>query len=159
MQIAIMENFNVVTRIPQPPLADGQVWRMAELNLQVGMVGKLLVHYKLAKPNAVRIPNLVGSISTVEKYLKKNKAVLEAPAVPATNGCEIFAGQGSRPTNGKSRRSAKKRNNLVECQPPTGPHRTYARPDPPLGEREDCLGIFLHIFDFLYLNPMPTAAQ
>ncbi len=54
---------------------------MAELNLQVGMVGKLLVHYKLAKPNAVRIPNLVGSISTVEKYLKKNKAVLEAPQV------------------------------------------------------------------------------
>ncbi len=52
---------------------------MSELNLQVGMVGKLLVHYKLAKPNAVRIPNLVGSIATVEKYLKKNKAVLEAP--------------------------------------------------------------------------------
>jgi len=55
---------------------------MPELNLQVGMVGKLLVHYKLAKPNAVRIPNLVGSIATVEKYLKKNKAVLADPPAP-----------------------------------------------------------------------------
>jgi hypothetical protein len=62
-------------------LADGQIWQMAELNLQVGMVGKLLVHYKLAKPNAVRVPNLVGSIATIQKFLKKNKAVL-AVAIP-----------------------------------------------------------------------------
>ena len=97
-----MANSNTVTRIPQQPLADGQVWRMAELNLQVGMVGKLLVHYKLAKPNAVRIPNLVGSISTVEKYLKKNKAVLEAPAAPKSNGAKSAV-------NGKSPAAAKKR--------------------------------------------------
>jgi hypothetical protein len=63
-------------------LADGQVWQMTELNLQVGMVGKLLVHYKLAKPNAVRVPNLVGSIATIQKFLKKNKAVLVG-AIPA----------------------------------------------------------------------------
>jgi hypothetical protein len=49
---------------------------MAELILQVESVGKLLVHYKLAKPNAVRIPNSVGAISTITKYLKRNKAVL-----------------------------------------------------------------------------------
>lgn len=61
---------------------------MSELNLQVGMVGKLLVHYKLAKPNAVRIPNLVGSIATVEKYLKKNKAVLEAPQEKPVKGAK-----------------------------------------------------------------------
>jgi hypothetical protein len=58
------------------PLEPGQVWRMAKLNLQVGMVGKLLVHYKLAKPDAVRIPNSVSAKATVEKFLKKNKAVL-----------------------------------------------------------------------------------
>jgi hypothetical protein len=58
------------------PLETGQVWRMAELNLQVGLVGKLLVHYKLAAPNAVRIANSVSGRATVEKYLKKNKAVL-----------------------------------------------------------------------------------
>ncbi len=58
------------------PLADGQVWRMAELNLKVESVGKLLVHYKLAKPDAVRMPNLVNGITTIQKYLRKNKAVL-----------------------------------------------------------------------------------
>ena len=58
------------------PLETGQVWRMAELNLHVGLVGKLLVHYKLAKPDAVRSSNSCSSKATVEKYLKKNKAVL-----------------------------------------------------------------------------------
>ena len=58
------------------PLEEGQVWRMAEMNLQVGMIGKLLVHYKLAKPNAVRIPNACSPKTSVEEYLKKNKAVL-----------------------------------------------------------------------------------
>ena len=65
-----------VRRVRTRPLADGQVWRMAELNLKVESVGKLLVHYKLAKPNAIRMPNLVNSIVTIQKYLKKNRAVL-----------------------------------------------------------------------------------
>jgi hypothetical protein len=65
-----------VRRIRQQPLETGQVWRMAEANLQVGMIGKLLVHYKLGKPNAVRVANSCGGIKTIEKYLKANKAVL-----------------------------------------------------------------------------------
>jgi hypothetical protein len=71
-----MKKAKPVRRVRPQPLETGQVWRMAELNLQVGLVGKLLVHYKLAKPNAVRIPNQVGGKSTIEKFLKKNKAVL-----------------------------------------------------------------------------------
>jgi len=63
-------------RARQQPLAAGQLWRMAEANLQVGMVGKLLVHYKLGKPNAVRVANSCNGIKTIEKYLKANKAVL-----------------------------------------------------------------------------------
>ena len=63
-------------RVRSQPLADGQLWRMAGANLQVGMVGKLLVHYKLGKPNAIRIPNSCNAIKTIEKYLKANKAVL-----------------------------------------------------------------------------------
>jgi hypothetical protein len=62
--------------IPLQPLETGQIWRMAEMNLQIGMIGKLLVHYKLAKPNAVRIPNSCSGKAAVENYLKKNKAVL-----------------------------------------------------------------------------------
>ncbi len=58
------------------PLETGQLWRVADMNLRVGLIGKVLVHYKLAKPNAVRIPNSVSGKTTVEEYLKKNKAVL-----------------------------------------------------------------------------------
>jgi hypothetical protein len=68
---------NKPTRRPRPqPLEAGQVWRMTEANLQVGMVGKLLVHYKLGKPNAIRTANSCSGIKTIEKYLKTNKAVL-----------------------------------------------------------------------------------
>ncbi len=63
-------------RLPLPPLADGQVWRMAEAILQVTMVGKLLVHYKLGKPSAIRVANSINNIKTIEEYLKANKAVL-----------------------------------------------------------------------------------
>jgi hypothetical protein len=68
---------NKPIRRPRPqPLETGQVWRMAEANLQVGMIGKLLVHYKLGRPNAVRVANSCSGIKTIEKYLKTNKAVL-----------------------------------------------------------------------------------
>jgi hypothetical protein len=57
-------------------LAAGQLWRMAGADLRVGMVGKLLVHYKLGKPDVVRVPNSINLIKTVEKYLKAKKAAL-----------------------------------------------------------------------------------
>ena len=63
-------------RVSLQPLETGQVWQVAGLNFNVGLIGKWLVHYKLSKPNAVRIPNSVGGRTTIEKYLKKNKAVL-----------------------------------------------------------------------------------
>jgi hypothetical protein len=61
---------------PQPPLQTGQIWRMAGSRLQIGLVGKLLVHYKLGKPDAIRVPNQVGSKNAVEGYLKEHNAVL-----------------------------------------------------------------------------------
>ncbi len=64
---------------PRPrlePLADGQRWQMADAVLQVTQMGKLLVHYKLGKPDAVRVSNSIGSKVSIEKFLKKNKAVL-----------------------------------------------------------------------------------
>jgi hypothetical protein len=73
---AVMPKAKFKPRLKMPPLETGQVWRMAELNLQVGVVGKLLIHYKLGKPDAVRIQNSCSPIGSVEKYLKKNKAVL-----------------------------------------------------------------------------------
>ena len=47
-------------------------------------MGKLLVHYKLAKHNAVRVPNSIGSIVSIEKFLKKNKlSSFRKPRPPA----------------------------------------------------------------------------
>ena len=66
------------------PLATGQIWRVGSQNLQVGLIGKLLVHYKLAAPDAVRVSNSVGGRAAVEKYLKTNRAVLLKTVDPGT---------------------------------------------------------------------------
>ncbi len=71
------------------PLETGQVWRMPGLNLQVGLVGKLLVHYKLAAPNAVRIANSVGGRAAVEKYLKRTR--------PSSPGSKYFRPKKKQP--------------------------------------------------------------
>ena len=66
----------MVRRIRRQPLAAGQVWRMPDAHLCVQAVGKLLVHYKLGKPNAKQVSTSCNGIKTIEKYLKTNKAVL-----------------------------------------------------------------------------------
>ena len=71
-----MTTKNMAPPRPAQYLADGQVWRMSKNMLQVTMVGKLLVHYKLGKPDAPRISNSINSIVAIEKYLKEHKAVL-----------------------------------------------------------------------------------
>jgi len=58
------------------PLESGQIWRMGESNLQVELVGKMLVHYKLVKHEAKRSPTHISGKELVEKYLEKNEAVL-----------------------------------------------------------------------------------
>ncbi|HEY1663647.1 MAG TPA: hypothetical protein VGI03_14610 [Verrucomicrobiae bacterium] len=58
------------------PLENGQLWRVGKGNLEVTLVGKLLVHYKFGKPDAIRVPTTVNSIRAVEKFLKTSKAVL-----------------------------------------------------------------------------------
>ena len=37
---------------------------------------RLMVNYKLGKPDAARIHTSIGGVKTVEKYLKANRAVL-----------------------------------------------------------------------------------
>ncbi len=58
------------------PLEKGQVWRMADANLHVTDVGKLLVHYKLIKGDTKRATTYLSAIRVIGKYLKKNKAIL-----------------------------------------------------------------------------------
>ena len=67
---------NQKSRIPPKPLETGQVWRMEDSHLDIDLVGRYLVHYKLIKQEAKRTPMSLSSIKDVEKYLKDNKAVL-----------------------------------------------------------------------------------
>jgi hypothetical protein len=67
---------NQKSRISLKPLETGQVWRMKDSHLDIGLVGKHLVHYKLIKQVAKRTPMSLSSIKDVVKYLKHNKAVL-----------------------------------------------------------------------------------
>jgi hypothetical protein len=76
MAALAMKKIKSARRIQQQPLAAGQLWRMPGANLQVVMVGKLLVHYKLGKLDAVRVPHSCNCIKTIEKYLKSKKAML-----------------------------------------------------------------------------------
>jgi hypothetical protein len=71
-----MKKANSTPPAAQQPLAAGQLWRMAETNLQVKSVGKLLAHYKLGKHDAVRVPISCEPIKTIEKYLRSKGAVL-----------------------------------------------------------------------------------
>ncbi len=66
----------MVRRTRRQPLAAGQVWRMSDAHLCVQSVGKLLVHYRLGKPNAIRVSTSCNGIKAIEKFLKTNKAVL-----------------------------------------------------------------------------------
>jgi hypothetical protein len=58
------------------PLQNGQVWQIADSNLRVEIVGKLLVHYKLGKADAKRTATSVSAKKELEKYLAANKAIL-----------------------------------------------------------------------------------
>lgn len=49
---------------------------MAKAKLQIQLVGNVLVHYKLGKPDAVRVPNSIAAKTAIEKFLKEHKAVL-----------------------------------------------------------------------------------
>ena len=67
---------NQKSRIPLKLLETGQVWRMEDSHLDIDLVGKYLVHYKLIKQEVKRTPMSLSSIKDVEKYLKDNKALL-----------------------------------------------------------------------------------
>ena len=67
---------NQKSRVPAKALEAGQVWRMVGSQLEVGLVGKHLVHYKLIKGETKRTPTSLSNKKAVETYLRENKAVL-----------------------------------------------------------------------------------
>ena len=67
-------------RLPVQPLQSGQIWKVDnDSNLHIEIVGKRLVHYKLFRGQTKRAPISLSAKEVLEKYLKKNKAVLLQP--------------------------------------------------------------------------------
>ena len=63
--------------IPLEPFQLGQIWQLEGSSVQIGLVGKKLVHYKQFKgKKPVRVPTSLAGIGELEKYLRRNKAIL-----------------------------------------------------------------------------------
>jgi len=72
----ILPDMNQKSRTRDKELQSGQIWRMPGSQLEVGLVGKHLVHYKLIKGDTKRTPTSLSAKKVVETYLRQNKAVL-----------------------------------------------------------------------------------
>jgi len=64
------------SRAPLPPFATGQIWQLENSRLQIGTIGKTLVHYKHFRGTTVRSPVSLTGKATLEKFLIENDAVL-----------------------------------------------------------------------------------
>lgn len=62
--------------VPLPDFRTGQVWRLSDSNLQIGQIGKTLVHYKHYRGVAQRAPISLAVKGDLEKFLIKHEAVL-----------------------------------------------------------------------------------
>jgi hypothetical protein len=71
-----MKNSKRKNPLKAKPLANGQVWHMAESDLHIKDVGRLLVQYKLFRGAAKEPPTVMSAMRAVEGYLTQNKAVL-----------------------------------------------------------------------------------
>jgi hypothetical protein len=61
---------------PLAAFETGQVWKLLNSNLHIGMIGKRLVHYKHFKLAAKRAPISLCTKVALEHYLMENGAVL-----------------------------------------------------------------------------------
>ena len=66
------------------PLAKGQVWKTQAANIQIMLVGKRLIHYKITNQLGMRrVSTQISGIEAMENYLQANKARLVGG--PSTN--------------------------------------------------------------------------
>ena len=63
---------------------------MEDSNLQIGLVGKTLVHYKLFKGQIKRSPVSISNKDALERFLQEHQAVL-AQAQPELSGSRAEA--------------------------------------------------------------------
>ena len=64
------------TRTLIAPFETGQIWQMDDANLEIGLVGKRLVHYKHYKAKAKRPPTQLSGKAALERFLQSQRAVL-----------------------------------------------------------------------------------
>lgn len=74
-----LKNIKSAARPPLPPFATGQIWQMQNSRLQIGTIGKTLVHYKHFRGTTVRSPVSLTGRASLEKFLIENNAVLIDP--------------------------------------------------------------------------------
>jgi hypothetical protein len=90
--------------VPCVAFETGQVWQLADSKLEIGLVGKTLVHYKHYKGLALRPPTQLSSKISLEKFLSTHEATLlaKAPQLAA-----VGKGRGIRPAVAKAAKPAK----------------------------------------------------
>jgi hypothetical protein len=74
-----LKNLKQDSRPALAPFVTGQVWQMQNSRLQIGMIGKTLVHYKHFRGNTARSPVSLTGRAALEKFLRENDAVLVKP--------------------------------------------------------------------------------
>jgi hypothetical protein len=66
-------------RVLLQPFQSGQVWQMEDSSLEIGLIGKTLVHYKHYRGQMKRSPVSLLNKNALERYLRDNEAVLVQP--------------------------------------------------------------------------------
>lgn len=62
------------------PFETGQIWQMEDSHLEIGIIGKTLVHFKHYKGQVKRSPVSLLNKDALVKYLLANRAVLRDAA-------------------------------------------------------------------------------
>ena len=71
-----MKNKPRKARVLLQPLECGQVWQLPDSRLEIGLVGKTLVHYKHFKGDMKRSPGALLNKEAMQRFLRDNHAVL-----------------------------------------------------------------------------------
>ncbi len=58
------------------PFQTGQIWELKGLTIEIGVVGKLLVHYRLSRGTGQRGSSGLVTKTELGRYLKRNDAIL-----------------------------------------------------------------------------------
>ena len=63
-------------RVSLQPFEGGQIWQMEGSQLEIGLIGKTLVHYKHYKGEMKRSPVSLLNKDALERFLQDRQAVL-----------------------------------------------------------------------------------